>query len=77
MDYTEVFKAAKDIKDEKNPVYGSVWDTWLITTLLDISTAKALRSRMHYQRGDFPDAIEEALDAINYLNKAVQRLTQE
>ena len=75
MNYKEVFRLAHGVKDEKNDVYASMWDEFTIFTLLDLPLAKSRRSRTHYERGDIESAIEEALDAINYLNKAVQKLT--
>lgn len=76
MNYEQVFQLSKSVYEEHNRLYGSTWKEWHLFSLLDIAASKARRARTHYEDGNYLEANEEAIDAINYLNFAVQKISE-
>jgi len=59
--------AADAVYRNKDPRYASRWREYEIISLSDVALSKARRVKQAILDDDYDDALEETVDAINYL----------
>lgn len=77
MKLSDALNAAEELYESKNPKYAERWRSYETISLSDIALGKSERVKEAIKREDWEEALEEALDVINYMGFVWCRVMEE